>query len=73
MSQFKNEGKLGYWWLHANGTLQYSSNCHGMKPEEFFQNWVCIEWWHVRCELDWYRMKKESDILRNGPIEPAYA
>jgi len=73
LSQYRGEVDHGYWWLHANGTLQHCTNCHGMEPEEFFQNWTTIDWWHVRCELDWYRMKKQSDILREGPIVPTWA
>jgi hypothetical protein len=73
VSQYLGKKQHGYWWLHANGTLQYSTNCHGMKPEEFFQNWTCIEWWHVRCELDWYRMMKEYKQLADGPVRPITA
>ena len=73
MSQFSEIGKLGYWWLHANNGLRYSSNCHGMKPEEFFDNWLCIKWWYVECELDWYRMMKEYKQLAEGPLEPIKA
>jgi hypothetical protein len=69
LNQFKENGKLGYWWLHANGTLQYNTNCHGVNPNDFFNTWVCVGWWKVECELDWYRMMKESDILREGPLE----
>ena len=36
-----------------------------MNPEKFFNNWACIEWWLVRCELDWYRMNKEYQELRD--------
>ena len=70
----KSDYKEGYWWLHCNETLQYEgTNCHGVDPNVFFDNWTVLGWWYVRCELDWYRMKKEADVLKNGPLEPMTA
>ena len=65
----------GYWWLHVNGTLQYQGKtCHGVDPHLFFKDsWHILDWWKIECELDWYRMKKEADILREGPVEPITA
>jgi len=62
--------KLGYWWLHVNGTLQYQgTNCHGVDPELFFKDsWHIVKWWHIRCELDWYRMRKQANQLNNELI-----
>jgi len=68
MSKYLGEEQHGYWWLHANNSLQYTKNCSEMNPEKFFNNWACIEWWLVRCELDWYRMNKEYQELRDRAI-----
>jgi len=73
LSKYKGEEQHGYWWLHSSGTLRYSTNCHGVDPITFFNTWTCIKWWHVQCELDWYRMNKEYKVLVEGPIEPTYA
>jgi hypothetical protein len=64
----KYEGKEqhGYWWLHYNHQLKYTKTCHGETPEDFFQYAPCVKWWHVRCELDFYRMLKEERALRKG-------
>jgi hypothetical protein len=63
----------GYWSLHINGTMQRYTNCHGIEPEVLFNSWVILGWWEVKCELDWYRMGKESKQLIEGPLEPIYA
>ena len=72
MSKYSKKDN-GYWWLHLNGTLQYSSNCHGMDPNEFFNSTLCVNWWNVRCELDWYRMLKEWKELVEGISGPIVA
>ena len=65
MSQYTGEEQHGYWWLHLNGTLQYQgTNCHGVDPKEFFNNWHVAGWWYVGCQFEWYRMLKESNNLR---------
>ena len=74
MTQFKENGKLGYWALHCNGTLQFHShNCHGVDPEVMFSGWQWVKYWRIRCELDWYRMMKEYKELVEGPLEPMIA
>lgn len=73
MSQYLGKEQHGYWSLHVNGTLQRTTNCHGVDPEVFYNSWTILGWWHVRCELDWYRMCKESNKLREGPLEPLVA
>jgi len=74
LTQFQEEGKLGYWALHCNGTLQYHSrSCHNVDPEVMFSGWQWVKYWHIRCELDWYRMMKEYKVLVEGPLEPMTA
>lgn len=73
MSQYIGKEQHGYWSLHVNGTLDYCTNCYGLKPEEFYDNWTIVKWWHVRCELDWYRMMKEYKQLVEGPPRPVIA
>ena len=71
LSKYLGKKQHGYWWLHVNGTLQrQGTNCHGLEPEAYFDNWTVVKWWHIRCELDWYRMNKEADTLKNGPLVP---
>lgn len=74
LSQYKGSKQHGYWALHCNNGLQYhSKSCHGVKPGDMFQGWQWIEWWHIRCELDWYRMMKEYKVLAEGPLVPIKA
>ena len=74
MSKFEDDGKLGYWALHCNNSLQYHSrSCHGVDPEVMFQGWQWVKYWHIRCELDWYRMMKEYKQLAEGPLVPIKA
>ena len=74
MSKYIGESQHGYWWLHVNGILErQGTNCHGVDPNEYFDTWTCVKWWHIRCELDWYRMMKESKRLVEGPLEPMVA
>ena len=73
MSEYLGESQHGYWSLHVNGTLHYSKNCNGVEPFLFFSKWTTVKWWKVLCELDWYRMMKESKQLAEGPLEPMVA
>jgi len=74
LSQFKEKGKLGYWALHCNNNLQFhSKSCHGVDPEVMFAGWQWVKYWHIQCELDWYRMMKEYKELAEGPLEPIKA
>ena len=74
MSQFKKNGKLGYWALHCNGTLQFHSHsCHGVDPDVMFKGWHWVKYWHIQCEFDWYKMMKESKQLAEGPLVPIKA
>jgi hypothetical protein len=68
LSQYVGKKQHGYWSLHVNGTLRRYKNCKGMNPKVFFRSNTIVTWWHVTCELDWYRMCKESSILKEGPI-----
>lgn len=69
MSQYNGKSSHGYWWLHYNGQLRYSKNCHGVDPEDYFYYAPVVKWWYVRCELDYYRMLKEYNVLKEGPID----
>ena len=74
MSKYVGKEQHGYWWLHYSGQLRkQGSNCHGMEPNEFFKSFPVIEWWYIRCELDWYRMQKQYKELVEGPVEPITA
>lgn len=72
-SEYNGERDHGYWWLHYNSTLQFSKNLHGVDPEDYFKYAPVIKWWYVQCELDYYRMKKEFYIQREGPLEDLHA
>jgi len=68
LSQYNGSKQHGYWSLHVNGALRRHKNCKGMNPKVFFRSRVIVTWWHVECELDWYRMMKEYNILKEGLI-----
>jgi hypothetical protein len=69
LSQYRDKEHDGYWWLHYSGQLRYAGNCHGIPPEDYFYYAPVVQWWNVRCELDYYRMLKEYNVLREGPLE----
>lgn len=68
--KYIGEEQHGYWWTHYDGTIKFSKTLYGVSPEDFFRYSPWVRWWHVRCELDWYRMCKE---IRNLEIDPIVA
>jgi hypothetical protein len=66
---YRGEEDHGYWWIHpSKGDLKFTKNPNDSELVTFFKyssNASC-EWWHVKCELDWYRMRKEYRELRGG-------
>ena len=62
------EDQHGYHWIDYDGTMKFSKTLHNVKPEDFFKYSPYVKWWHVRCELDWYRMRKEIRKLEKAPL-----
>jgi hypothetical protein len=68
LGMYEGEDQHGYWWLHYNGQLRYYKTCHGVEPNEFFKYAPCVKWWYVGCQFEWYKMRKEYYIHREGPV-----
>lgn len=64
---YKGEEDHGYWWIDpSTGDLKFTKNPNEIELVSLFKyssNASC-KWWHIRCELDWYRMRKEYKRLR---------
>lgn len=65
--RYNGEEDHGYWWLHpSKGDLRFTKNPNDNELVTFFRysTGTSGRWWHVKCELDWYRMRKECKALR---------
>lgn len=73
MSEYKGKHQHGQWWMHCNGTLQ--RNTPGITTSKKFElrSPHVIKTWNIRCELDWYRMMRQYNELREGTIPPLVA
>lgn len=65
--KYIGEDQHGFWSLRYDRKLHYHKNCHDVSPEDFFRYSALIKWWDIGCELDWYRMQKESGQLAEKP------
>lgn len=68
LDRYTGEDQHGYHWIDYTGDMKFSKNLHNVAPEDFFKYSLYTKWWYVKCELDWYRMRKEIRNLEKDPI-----
>jgi hypothetical protein len=73
LDRYNGEIDHGYWWMDYDGSLKYSKTLYEKDPEEFFKYAPYVKWWHVQCELDWYRMRRDIRMLEEESIKPIIA
>lgn len=73
LDRYNGDVDHGYWWLDYDGTLKFSQTLFGKEPEEFFRYAPYVKWWTVKCELDWYRMRRDIRSLEKESIRPIIA
>ena len=67
LSKYVGDHQHGYWSLQYSRKLQYDGRELFQDPDWYYKHAPIIKWWEVKCELDWYRMQKESEQLANQP------
>ena len=73
LDRYTGETQHGYHWIDYDGTMKSSKTLYGIEPEEYFKYAPYVKWWYVRCELDWYRMRKEIRKLEEDTLRPIRA